>query len=69
MKQGIHDVITDGGVWILKNMRIGDQSLITGRGELQNGKITGPKLFAPPTPSPQDRVKVFAPLPASLKVW
>ena len=27
-------------------------------GGLQNGKITGPKLFAPP---PQDRVKLFAP--------
>ena len=35
-----------------------DWSLITGRGGLQNGKITGPKLFAPP---PQDRVKLFAP--------
>ena len=27
-------------------------------GGLQNGKIAGPKLFAPP---PQDRVKVFTP--------
>ena len=35
-----------------------DWSLITGRGGLQNGKIAGPKLFAPP---PQDRVKLFAP--------
>ena len=35
-----------------------DWSLITGRGGLQNGKIAGPKLFAPP--SPQDRVKLFA---------
>ena len=37
---------------------IRDWSLITGRGGLQNGKIAGPKLFAPP---PQDRVKLFAP--------
>ena len=29
-----------------------------GEGGLQNGKIVGPKLFAPP---PQDRVKLFAP--------
>ena len=29
-----------------------------GEGGLQNGKIAGPKLFAPP---PQDRVKLFAP--------
>ena len=35
-----------------------DWSLITGRGGLQNGKIAGPKRFAPP---PQDRVKLFAP--------
>ena len=35
-----------------------DWSLITRRGGLQNGKIAGPKLFAPP---PQDRVKLFAP--------
>ena len=35
-----------------------DWSLITGRGGLQNGKIAGLKLFAPP---PQDRVKLFAP--------
>ena len=35
-----------------------DWSLITGRGELQNGKIAGPKLFVPP---PQDRVKLFTP--------
>ena len=35
-----------------------DWSLITGRGGLQNGKIAGPKLFAPPL---QDRVKLFAP--------
>ena len=40
---------------------IRDWSLITGRGGggLQNGKIAGPKLFAPPPP--QDRVKLFAP--------
>ena len=37
---------------------IRDWSLIMGRGGLQNGKIAGPKLFAPP---PQDRVKLFAP--------
>ena len=31
-------------------------------GGLQNGKIAGPKLFAPPPPPPpQDRVKLFAP--------
>ena len=41
--------------WILR-----DWSLITGRGGLQNGKIAGPKLFAPP---PQERVKLFAPPP------
>ena len=35
-----------------------DWSLIMGRGGLQNGKIAGLKLFAPP---PQDRVKLFAP--------
>ena len=35
-----------------------DWSLITGRGGLQNGKIAGPKLFAPP---PQDMVKLFVP--------
>ena len=29
-----------------------------GEGGLQNGKIAGPKLFAPP---PQDRVKPFVP--------
>ena len=34
-----------------------DWSLITGRG-LQNWKIAGPELFAPPA---QDRVKLFAP--------
>ena len=39
-------------------VNIRDWSLITGRGGLQNGKIAGPKLFAPP---PQDRVKLFAP--------
>ena len=39
---------------------IRDWSLITGRGGLQNGKIAGLKLFAPP---PQDRVKLFAPPP------
>ena len=38
---------------------IRDRSLITGRGGLQNGKIAGPKLFAPPPP--QDNVKLFEP--------
>ena len=42
----------------VKRSDIRDWSLITGRGGLQNGKIAGPKLFAPP---PQDRVKLFAP--------
>ena len=32
-----------------------DWSLITGRGGLQNGKIAGPKLFAPPPPSRQGK--------------
>ena len=36
-----------------------------GEGGLQNGKIAGPKLFAPPPP--QDRVKLFAPPP--FKEW
>ena len=40
------------------NRLVRDWSLIKGRGGLQNGKIAGPKLFAPP---PQDRVKLFAP--------
>ena len=41
---------------------LGDWSLSTGRwgGGLQNGKIAGPKLFAPPPPS-EDRVKLFMP--------
>ena len=39
-------------------LKVRDWSLIMGRGGLQNGKIAGPKLFAPP---PQDRVKLFAP--------
>ena len=39
-------------------LAVRDWSLITGRGGLQNGKIAGPKLFAPPL---QDRVKLFAP--------
>ena len=41
--------------------RVKDWSLITGR-VLQNGKIAGPKPFAPPPPL-QDRVKCFAPRP------
>ena len=44
----------------IKVKRLRDWSLITGRGGLQNGKIAGPKLFAPP---PQGRVKLFAPPP------
>ena len=40
------------------DIAIRDWSLIMGRGGLQNGKIAGPKLFAPP---PQDRVKLLAP--------
>ena len=32
-----------------------DWSLITGRGGLQNGKIAGPKLLAPPPPSRQGK--------------
>ena len=32
-----------------------------GGGGLQNGRITGPKLVAPPPP--QDRVKLFTPPP------
>ena len=47
-----------------RNCPLRDWSLITGRGGLQNGKIAGPKLFAPP---PQDRVKLFAPPP--FKEW
>ena len=43
---------------IVTDTPLRDWSLITGRGGLQNGKIAGPKLFAPP---PQDRVKLFAP--------
>ena len=31
-----------------KEYIVRDWSLITGRGGLQNGKIAGPKLFAPP---------------------
>ena len=38
-----------------------------GGGGLQNGKIAGLKLFAPP-PSPQDRVKPFPP-PPLFKEW
>ena len=48
-----HDILSVYGLCLLR-----DWSLITGRGGLQNGKIAGPKLFAPP---PQDRVKLFAP--------
>ena len=41
---------------------IGSKGLVInyGEGGLQNGKIAGAKLFAPPPP-PQDRVKLFAP--------
>ena len=41
---------------------IRDWSLITRKGGLQNGKIVGLKLCAPPPP-PQERVKLFAPPP------
>ena len=37
------------------------RDLITGRGGLQNGKIAGPKLFAPPPP--QDGKTFHAPPP------
>ena len=43
-----------------------DWSSITGRWGLQNGKIAGPKLFAPPPSLPQDRVTLFAPPPPPL---
>ena len=39
------------GLQVAANKQVGhvrDWSLITGRGGLQNGKIAGPKLFAPP---------------------
>ena len=39
--------------------QVRDWLLIMGRGGLQNGKIAGPKLFAPPPP--QDRVKLPPP--------
>ena len=42
------------------DVSVRDWSLITGRGGLQNGKIAGPKPFAPPPPH-QDRVKLFTP--------
>ena len=49
------------------NACLRDWSLITGRGGgLQNGKIAGPKLFAPPPPPPQDRVTLFSPPPPPL---
>ena len=44
-----------------------DWSLITGRGGLQNGKIAGVKLFAPPPP--QDKVRRFAPPPPKKSLW
>ena len=43
---------------------IRDWSLITGRGGLQNGKIAGPKLFAPP---PSRQGKTFCAPP--FKEW
>ena len=45
---------------VVKVSLLRDWSLIRGRRGLQNGKIAGPKLFAPP---PQDRVKLSAPPP------
>ena len=50
--------MTAYSIAIVNISTVRDWSLITGRGGLQNGKIAGPKLFAPP---PQDRVKLFAP--------
>ena len=44
-----------------------DWSLITGRGGLQNGKIAGPKLVAPPPPSRQG--KFFPPPSPPFKGW
>ena len=58
--------------WILPLMRsthwgsLRDWSLITGRGGLQNGKIAGPKLFAPPPP-PSRQGKTFCTPP--FKTW
>ena len=46
------------GSVVVTGREVRDWSLITGRGGLQNGKIAGPKLFAPP---PQDTVKLFVP--------
>ena len=36
---------------------------------LQNGKILGPKRFAPPPPPHQYRVKLFVPPPPPFKGW
>ena len=55
------------------NLILRDWSLITGRGGLQNGKIAGPKLFAPPprqgktfrTP-PFKEWKLFVPPPPTI---
>ena len=53
---------------IRMKINLRDWSLITGRGGLQNGKIAGPKLFAPPPPF-QDGVKLFAPPPPPFEEW
>ena len=60
-----------GALFILFHHSLRDWSLITGRGGLKNGKIAGPKLFAPP-PSRQGKTfrappfkewKLYAPPP------
>ena len=55
-------LLTDIGlVTIIVRSVTAGKGLVINYGEgggLQNGKIAGPKLFAPP---PQDRVKLFAP--------
>ena len=45
----LSQVLTSALLCIFQYKYIRDWSLITGRG-LQNGKIAGPKLFAPPPP-------------------
>ena len=48
-------------VYTRKSEKVNNKGLVInyGEGGLQNGKIAGLKLFAPPPP--QDRVKLFAP--------
>ena len=45
---GLHSVLPWAGHSLASHRKLRDWSLITGRGGLQNGKIAGPKLFAPP---------------------